>query len=193
VFGQRLARTAVVGLVLGFGGVALLIGPAGGVGGHRWAALALVGSSFAWAAGSLYSRRAALPPRPLLGAGMQMLTGGAVLVIVAAARGELSRVEVPSAESAGGLAYLVVVGSLVGYTCYVWLLRNAPTSLVGTYAYDNPVIAVLLGTTVLSERLTWEMLVGGAVILGAVALILRSPPAPEPRRATAEIAAARAR
>jgi drug/metabolite transporter (DMT)-like permease len=172
VFGQRLPRAALGGLLLGFGGVALLVG---GGGGDHVAMFALVASSFAWAAGSLYSRRAVPPPRPLMGAGMQMLVGGTVFVGLAAARGELGQLETPSAASLGGLLYLVVVGSLVGYTCYVWLLRNAPTSLVGTYAYVNPLVAVLLGTTVLSEGLNWHMLLGGAIILGAVALILRAP------------------
>jgi len=174
VYGQPLAPAAVGGLVLGLGGVALLVGPSGSVE-HRWNALALVASSLAWAAGSLYSRRAGLPSRPLLGAAMQLLVGGIGLLVVAAAAGEYGELRTPSAASLGGLAYLVVVGSLVGYSCYVWLLRNAPTQVVGTYAYVNPVVAVLLGTTVLSEHLTWEMLVGGGVIVGSVALIVAAP------------------
>lgn len=174
VCGQRLARSAVAGLALGFGGVALLVGPSGGVSDRR-AAVVLVFSSLAWAAGSLYSRRAPLPSRPLVGAAMQMLAGGAALVVVSAAAGELSKLEPPSWESLGGLAYLVVFGSLLGFSAYIWLLRAAPTSLVGTYAYVNPVIAVLLGTTLLGEPLGWPMLAGGGVIVAAVALIVRAP------------------
>src|SRR5207247_3000684 len=149
---------AVVGLVVGFAGVGILVAPGGAGHTHLPAALALVGSSFCWAAGSLYSRRAPLPKRPLIGASMQMLVGGLLLGIAGLARGEAGQVNLSqvSPESLGGLFYLVLVGSLVGFTCYVWLLRNAPTSLVGTYAYVNPVVAVLLGLLFLSESLSWR-------------------------------------
>ncbi len=171
--GQRLARGAVAGLAVGFGGVALLVGPGGGS--DRAAAVVLVFGSLAWAAGSLYSRRARLPARPLVSAAMQMLAGGAVLVVVGVAAGEVSQLRAPSWTSLGGLAYLVVFGSLIAFSAYAWLLRAAPTSLVGTYAYVNPVVAVLLGTVLLGEPLGWQMLLGGGVIVAAVALIVRAP------------------
>ena len=114
---------------------------------------------------------------------MQMLAGGAILAVVSGASGELSSFSVAavSLESWLGLAYLVVFGSLIAFTSYMWLLRNAPTTLVGTYAYVNPFVAVLLGTVVLGEPLGWRTLVGGGIVIAAVALIVRAPrPKPEP-------------
>ena len=106
----------------------------------------LVFSSLAWAIGSLYSRHASLPRRPLVGVAMQMLTAGVMLAVISAASGESVDPGAVSIESWLGLAYLIVAGSLVAFTAYMWLLRNTATSLVGTYAYVNPVVAVLLGT-----------------------------------------------
>ena len=176
-YAQRLARTIVIGLVVGFGGVGLLVAPGGPGGGASRAAILLVFSSLAWALGSLYSRQAPQPQRPLVAAAMQMTAGGLILAVVSAASGEASGFHVSqvSLESWLGLAYLVVAGSLVAYTAYMWLLREVPTSLVGTYAYVNPVVAVLLGTVVLGEPLTWRTLVGGGVILASVALIVSVP------------------
>jgi drug/metabolite transporter (DMT)-like permease len=176
-YAQRLARTIVIGLVVGFGGVGLLVAPGGSGAGDSRAAILLVFSSLAWALGSLYSRQAPQPQRPLVAAGMQMTAGGLILAVVSAASGEASGFHVSqvSLESWLGLAYLVVAGSLIAYTAYMWLLREVPTSLVGTYAYVNPVVAVLLGTVVLGEPLTWRTLVGGGVILASVALIVSAP------------------
>ena len=193
-YAQRLARAIVLGLVIGFAGVGLLVAPGGAGGAGSRAAFVLVFSSLAWAIGSLYSRRAQLPRRPLVGAAMQMLAGGLMLTIVAAVTGELGRVH-PAAispESWLGLAYLVAAGSLLGFTAYMWLLRVAPTSLVGTYAYVNPVVAVLLGTLLLGEPLTWRTLLGGGIIVASVALIVRAPkrgpyPAVEPRPAAVAV------
>lgn len=184
-YGQRLRPAAAVGLLAGLGGVALLVAPAGGS--SDWAGeLSLLGGAGAWALGSLYSRRAA-GPSPLLGASMQMLAGGALLAVAGAATGELGQVEpgAVSAASLGGLAYLVVFGSLLGFTAYIWLLRSVPTALVGTYAYVNPVVAVLLGIVVLDERVSWHMAVGGAVVLSAVGLIVSQSGRPRARTAVA--------
>jgi drug/metabolite transporter (DMT)-like permease len=174
---QRLARAVVLGLVIGFAGVGLLVAPGGAGGAGSRAAFVLVFSSLAWASGSLYSRQALLPQRPQVAAAMQMLAGGLILVVVAAVSGELGRVhpEAISLESWLGFAYLVVAGSLLAFTTYMWLLRAAPTSLVATYAYVNPVVAVLLGTALLGEPLTWRTLVGGGIIVASVALIVRTP------------------
>jgi len=174
--GQRLARVVVAGLAVGFGGVGLLVAP-GGSSGVSGAAVVLVFSSLAWAIGSLYSRRAPQPDRPLVAAAMQMLAGGLVLTVVSAVTGELGEVHPGqiSLESWLGLAYLVGAGSLLAFTAYMWLLRNAPTTLVGTYAYVNPFVAVLLGTVVLGEPLGWRTLVGGGIVIAAVALIVRAP------------------
>ncbi len=182
-FGQRLARVALSGLVVGFAGVGLLVAPGGSGGAGSRAAIVLVFSSLAWAVGSLYSRQAPQPTRPLVTASMQMLAGGLMLLVVAAATGELGRVHpaAVSLESWLGLAYLVAAGSLLGFTAYMWLLRAAPTSLVGTYAYVNPVVAVMLGSVLLGEPFTWRTLVGGGIIVAAVALIVRAPkPSPRP-------------
>ena len=185
-YGQRLARVVVTGLVVGFAGVGLLVAP-GGSGGFSRAAIVLVFSSLAWAIGSLYSRTAPQPSRPLVSAGMQMLAGGAILAVVSGASGELSSFSVGavSLESWLGLAYLVVFGSLIAFTSYMWLLRNAPTTLVGTYAYVNPFVAVLLGTVVLGEPLGWRTLVGGGIVIAAVALIVRAP-RPKPEQSAAQ-------
>jgi drug/metabolite transporter (DMT)-like permease len=191
LYSQRLARAVVVGLAVGFAGVGLLVAPGGSHTSAR--ALVLVVSSLAWAIGSLYSRHAELPRRPLVGVSMQMLTAGVMLAAISAVAGESVHPGRVSLESWLGLAYLVVFGSLLAFTAYMWLLRNAPTSLVGTYAYVNPVVAVLLGTLFLGEGLGWRTLVGGGIILAAVALIVRAPkapPAPVPR-ATALPARAR--
>jgi drug/metabolite transporter (DMT)-like permease len=175
-YGQRLVRAVVAGLVVGFAGVGLLVAP-GGSGGVSRAAVVLVSSSLAWAIGSLYSRQAPQPARPLVAASMQMLAGGVLLMVVSGASGELSGMHPGqvSLESWLGLLYLVLAGSLVGFTAYMWLLRNAPTTLVGTYAYVNPFVAVLLGTLILGEPLGWRTLVGGGIVIGAVALIVRAP------------------
>jgi drug/metabolite transporter (DMT)-like permease len=173
-YGQRLARAVLVGLVVGFSAVGLLVAPGGSAGGR---AIVLVFSSLAWAVGSLYSRHAPLPRRPLVATGMQMLAGGLILVVVTAVSGEFGQVHPGSVslESWLGLAYLVVAGSLLAYSAYMWLLRVAPTSLVGTYAYVNPVVAVMLGTVILGEPFTWRTLVGGGIIVASVALIVRAP------------------
>ena len=191
--GQRLAPAAVAGLVVGFGGVAFLAGGVGG-GSLGGAALVLV-ASLAWAAGSLYARRAAAPRRPLTGAALQMLAGGVLLGLAGLARGEAGQVDpgAVSGESVAALVYLIAFGSLVGFSAYVWLLRNAPTSLVGTYAYVNPIVAVALGTLVLGEPLDARVLLGGGAILAAVILIVSARPIAAPAARTGAVAPVRAR
>jgi drug/metabolite transporter (DMT)-like permease len=191
-YAQRVARGVVVGLAVGFGGVALLVAPGGADGAGSTAAIVLVVTSLAWSVGSLYSRQADLPRRPLVSAAMQMIAGGVMLLPVAAVTGEFNTFDpaAVSLESWLGLAYLIVFGSIVAYSAYTWLLREVPISVAGTYAYVNPVVAVLLGTLVLGEPLTWQTLVGGGIILAAVALIVRAPKrkaalAHEPRPAAA--------
>jgi drug/metabolite transporter (DMT)-like permease len=172
-YGQRIARSTLIGLVIGFAAVGLLAGP-GGVGGR---AFVLVFTSLAWSIGSLYSRQAPLPSRPSVAVGMQMLAAGLVLIVFASAKGEVGQVDVGaiSLESWLGFGYLITAGSLVAFTAYMWLLRNAPTSLAATYAYVNPVVAVLLGTVFLGEPLGWRTLVGGGIIVASVAMIVRAP------------------
>jgi drug/metabolite transporter (DMT)-like permease len=178
-YGSRLSWRTVLGLAIGFGGVILLVAQSGAGRIDPLGAAALVAASTFWAAGSLYSRGAPLPQRPLVGTGMEMLAGGAVLAVVSLATGEFGRLDLNdvSGESMLGLVYLIVFGSWVGFSAYVWLLRNTRTSLVGTYAYVNPVVAVLLGWALLGETITARTLLAGAVIVVGVALIVtaRSP------------------
>jgi drug/metabolite transporter (DMT)-like permease len=182
-FGHRLSVQAIVGIAVGFGGVALLIGPSGG-GIDAVGALLLVGASLSWAVGSLLARTARLPQRPLVGVAMQMLAGGAVLALEGVLFGELGEVHIGdiSGRSLAGFAFLVLFGSILAFSCYVWLLRSASTSLVATYAYVNPVVAVLLGWAVLDEAIGVRTLVAGGIILAAVALIVSAKPAPQPAR-----------
>jgi drug/metabolite transporter (DMT)-like permease len=171
-FGQRLGRMAVVGLVVGLAGAALLAGPTGP--GHidPLGAVVLIGSALSWTAGSLYSRSASLPRRPLLGASMGMLAGGALLALLGLSLGEAGELRNISWTSVLALVYLIVFGSLIAFSAYIWLLRAAPTSLVSTYAYVNPVVAVFLGWAIESEPIGVRTVVAGAMILVAVALII---------------------
>ena len=173
VFGRRLAAAGWIGLLVGLGGVALLVSPGGG-GTDLLGGLACVGCAVSWAAGTLYVRRAPLPSQPGLASGMQMLAGGVLLAVAGLAAGEAGDVHLSqvSAESLLALAYLVVVGSIVAFSCFQWLLHNAPISIVSTYAYVNPVVAVLLGAAFLGEPLTMRTLVAGAAIVVSVVLIV---------------------
>jgi drug/metabolite transporter (DMT)-like permease len=190
VFGRRLSLAAIVGLVVGFAGVALLVRPGGGV--DVVAALTLLGTTGAWAAGSLYARGAPLPQSPLLAAAMQMLCASVMLAVAGAAFGEPGRVHA-DAFSAGPVAawfYLVLVGSLVAFSAYAWLLKNVKISIVSTYAFVNPVVAVGLGAMFLGEQITTTTLLAGASIVVAVILIVtgrepRPRVAAAPARATA--------
>jgi drug/metabolite transporter (DMT)-like permease len=189
--GRRVTPVVLVGLVAGFGGVALLAWPSGPGRIDLVGALVLLLSGAAWAAGSLYSRRAPLPGRPLVSSGMQMLMGGALLLLVSAAAGEVTEVGAVSATSILAMLYLIVFGSWLAFSAYSWLLRSAPTSLVSTYAYVNPLVAVFLGWAFLSEPVSLRTIVAGAVILGGVALIVtpareRIARAPEPAPARAQ-------
>jgi drug/metabolite transporter (DMT)-like permease len=178
--GERLPRLAVIGIVVGFAGVAILVGPTafGATGALDPAGLAaIIISPIAWSIGSLFaSHRAVLPRQPLVSTGAQMLTGGLVLAAMAAVTGEFGRFDpaAVSSESFWALAYLTVIGSLLAFTAYGWLLRVAPLPFIATYAYVNPVVAVILGAIVLQEPLDARTIVAGGVIVAAVALIVTS-------------------
>jgi drug/metabolite transporter (DMT)-like permease len=176
--GRRLAPQAVLGIVVGFAGIALLVHPGGDI--DLFGAFICLLAPLSWAIGSLYARTAQLPSNLLLGSGMEMLAGGALLLGVGYASGERLHVSEVSARSWIALAFLVVFGSIVAYSSYVWLLKVAPTELVGTYAYVNPVIAVLLGAVFLNEAITPWVLLAGAAIVVSVALIVRAQTAPKP-------------
>lgn len=171
LLGERLGGRALAGLVLGFAGLALLVDPTGQQGAKPIGALAIVLGALAWSAGSIYSQRSALPKDTLLGAGMGMLAGGALLAAVSLGRGEWNDATL-STDALLAIAYMVVIGSLVGFSAYVWLLKTAPASTVSTYAYVNPVIAVLLGWAFNDEAITAKTLVAGAAIVAGVALMV---------------------
>jgi drug/metabolite transporter (DMT)-like permease len=175
---EKLPRMAVGGIVLGFIGVAILIGPSafGGTGALEPLALAaILFSPIAWSSGSLFSsHRATLPRQPLVATGAQMFMGGLVLLVMSLASGELVgfRIESVSRDSVIATVYLTVIGSLLAFTAYGWLLRVAPLPLIATYAYVNPVVAVILGAIVLGEPIELRTLVAGAVIVVGVAVIV---------------------
>jgi len=185
--GQRLAPQAVFGIVIGFAGIALLVHPGGDI--DLFGAFICLLAPMSWAIGSIYARTAALPTNLLLGSGMEMLAGGALLAVIGLASGERVDVGAVSTRSWAALAFLIAFGSIVAYSCYVWLLQVAPTELVGTYAYVNPVIAVLLGAVFLEESITAWVLLAGAAIVASVVLIVRAQSRPAARPALEEDAA----
>ena len=136
--------------------------------------LTLVGATISWAIGTFISPRLRMPRDPLASTGLQMLAGGTVLTLVAFVTGEAAHLDVAaySARSLFALGYLVVFGSLVAFTAYTWLLQHAPVSQVSTYAYVNPVVAVVLGAIVLAEPITPSVIIGAAIIVAAVAFIV---------------------
>jgi drug/metabolite transporter (DMT)-like permease len=174
--GERVPRATLVGVGVGFTGVALLLLP-GGSGGHvRLVSLLIVClAAPCWALGSYLSKRRVLPADPFLSTALQMMLGGLASLVAGAARGELGGVQVGafSGRSLAGFAYLIAIGSLVAFTAYVWLLQHAPISKVATYAYVNPVIAIFLGWAVLSEHVTATIGIGAAIVVASVAAIVR--------------------
>jgi drug/metabolite transporter (DMT)-like permease len=181
-FGERLGGRALVGLVLGFAGLALLVDPSGEEAAEPVGALVIALGAFAWAAGSLAARRLPLPSDTLLSAAMGMLAGGFLLAVVSGLGGEYDNVQVTT-EALAAIGYMVVVGSLIGFSAYVWLLKVAPASTVSTYAYVNPVIAVLLGWAFNDEVITARTLVAGAAIVVGVALMVSRKVEEEPQPA----------
>jgi drug/metabolite transporter (DMT)-like permease len=171
--GKKPGFRVTAGLVLGFIGLMLLVKPGFGGSIPLFGVVALVLASLSWAWGSLWGQRAKLPDSPLLTTGMQMLSGGALLFLASVLTGEPGRFELAqvSAKSLLALGYLVVFGAIVAFTAYVWLMRVASPVLVSTYAYVNPVVAVLLGWAFAGEPLTTGTLIAAAVILTGVALI----------------------
>ena len=173
---ERPTGRVVAGLALGLGGVFLLAGSPGvGAGGPLelfGGALVLAGS-LSWAAGSIVSRRVEAPPGPRMWVGMQMLGGAGVLAVLATVTGELADFDpaAVTARSFWALVYLVVFGAIIGYTAYIWLLTVTTPARAGTYAYVNPVVALLLGWWLADEPLTFRSLVAAAIILVSVVII----------------------
>lgn len=180
--GVRPSRGVLIGLVAGLAGVAVLIGPSAFQSRapvnardslRLSAVIVLLLTSISWAAGSLFSRHAQMPRSSILGTGMQMLCGGALLAATGIIIREPMQLELAdiSAKSLIALAYLILVGSLIGYSAYMWLLKVAPPARVATHSYVNPVVAVFLGWALAGETLSLRTVIAAAIIVGAVAII----------------------
>ena len=176
---RRPSRLAIGGLVAGMVGVAVLLVPLEGIEQlDPIGILLVVGAAVSWALGSMVARHAPMPRSGLLVTGMEMVAGGAALIIVGSLLGEIGAADLGSASltSLLALAYLVVFGSIVAFTAYTWLLANVPVTTVGTYAYVNPIVAVALGAVFLAEPITIRTLVASVVILGAVVAMVSGRP-----------------
>jgi drug/metabolite transporter (DMT)-like permease len=170
--GRRIPLRGWIALVLGLAGIAVVARPSGS--GTVLPVLVVLGGSISWGIGSVLAGRLPAPASPLVGSAMEMLSGGIVLIVLAAATGELTRIDPAhvSTQSMLALLYLIGPGSLLALTCYVIALRRLPTAAVSTYAYVNPVVAVALGALLLGERPTLATLVGGAVVVVSVGMLL---------------------
>jgi drug/metabolite transporter (DMT)-like permease len=176
ITGDRVSRGTLAGVGVGFLGVAILVLPSDRPGEATLIGLlVLIAAAFSWATGSFFAKSLPLPSDLLVSTAAQMISGGAILTIAGLLSGEAADVSVGEFSGASLLAlgYLVVIGSWVAFTAYVWLLQNAPISKVATYAYVNPIIAMFLGWIILSEEITAAMLVGATVIIASVAAIVR--------------------
>ena len=180
--GERLTGRILLGLGLGFLGIVVLIWPELMIGGQSvklfvGGVIALQIACLGWALGTSYTKRTAMSVSPLSAAAMQMLLSGAMLIGIATAAGEWSRLAF-TARTAGAMIYLVVIGSIVGYTAFVHALKHLPISTVSLYAYVNPLIAVLLGTLLLSEPFSLRLVIASALVFVGIAVV-RSKPQPQ--------------
>jgi drug/metabolite transporter (DMT)-like permease len=178
--GTRPLPRVAAGIVLGFGGLALLVGPANLGGSKRIdpvGAGILVVASLAWACGSLYSKHGALPRSPMMGVAMQGLAGGTALWIAGFFTGEMRTLHVAaiSMRSWIALGYLIVFGSTIGFTAYLYILKKSTAARVGTYALVNPVVALFLGWLLIGESITLRTVLAAAIILTAVLLVITAP------------------
>ncbi|MEW5870872.1 MAG: EamA family transporter [Chloroflexota bacterium] len=175
--GARPNRLTLAGVLVGLAGIVLLIGP-GQLTHHDQpidllGAGVLLGAAFLWASGSIYGREARLPSAPLLATSLEMLAGGAALLLLGTFTGEWARLDLAAVTPSAwlGLGYLVFFGSLVAFVAYTWLLKMAPTPLVATYAYVNPLVAIFVGNWLAHEPLTPRVLASALVIVSSVVLV----------------------
>ena len=193
--GTRPVPRVIAGLILGFGGLALLVGPKNLGGSARVDPLGvgiLVIASLAWASGSVYSKHAGgLSGSPLLGAAMQSLSGGVALWIASFLSGEVRDLHLAAVTTRSWLAlgYLIAFGSMVGFTAYIYILKKSTATRVATYAFVNPVVALFLGWLLIGESITLRTVIAAAVILTAVLLVITAPQR-QPSRARTRLAAA---
>jgi drug/metabolite transporter (DMT)-like permease len=171
---ERPDTIASLGLVVGFAGIVLLVHPSGSSGSLGYLLLTVL-AAFMWALGSFLSPRMAVPRDALVATGYEMLVGGLALLVIGLATTKPAELDPASwsGRSIFGLVYLILFGSIVGYTAYAWLLANAPLGQVSTYAYVNPVVAIALGVIVLDESVTIRIAAGALLILIAVAIVVR--------------------
>lgn len=172
--GERPRLLTWIGVLGGFAGVALLALSGGHTGAKPSSVLIVVVGTISWAVGSRFAPRLGLPKDPLVTSVYEMLAGGVAMVLIGLVRGEGGRLDLSGTDTGGwlALAYLIVFGSLVAYSAYSYLLANAPISLVGTYAYVNPAVAVFLGWLILSESVTATIVLGGAIVVLGVGLVV---------------------
>jgi len=170
---QHVTWRSAAGLVVGLAGVAILVG-SGSASGRISSVIVVLAAAAAWGFGSVLSHRLPLPGHALLAAAIEMLAGGVALLAVAAGTGEFSGVQWSSIPAASwiALAYLIGPGSILAFTAYGYALSHLPVTTVSTYAYVNPVVAVLAGVVILGEPLTWREGVGAVLVVGSVAIIL---------------------
>ena len=175
--GSRPTRLTMTGVLVGLVGIIILVGAGNATRvSHEQNLLGMIVllfAAFSWSIGSIYSHKADLPKSALLGTGIELLAGSAGSFVVGIATGEAHQLHFASItlSSIGGLAYLIVVGSIIGFGCYTWLLRVAPTTMVVTYAYVNPLVAVMLGSLLAGEILTPQVLIAIPLIVSAIVLI----------------------
>jgi drug/metabolite transporter (DMT)-like permease len=193
---DRPPLATLAGVAVGFVGLAILVLPGDRPGdAPLWGVLTIIAAAALWATGSYYSKRMTLPEDPFVSTTHQMLIGGGSMLLAALPAGEYANLDVGnfSGDSWLALAYLIVIGGMVAYAAYTWLLQNAPISTVATYAYVNPVIAVFLGWAILDEEVTAAVAAGAVLIVASVATVVRResgvparvrkrPPEPEPAR-----------
>jgi drug/metabolite transporter (DMT)-like permease len=177
LYGARVRAAAAGGMLLGFAGAVVLVHPWSSSHVDLAGAALLVCATIGWALGSLYSRDAVLPRRAFVASGMEMVAGGAMCIVAGLVIGEWRsfHLSAVSSRSVVALVYLVVAGSLLAYTAYQHALHTLPTSTVATYAYVNPVIAVLLGAVILGETVDATTVIAAAIMLLGVAVVLRHP------------------
>jgi drug/metabolite transporter (DMT)-like permease len=173
--GDRPRWLSWLGVLVGFVGLAVLVLPGGGSGGATFGMVTIICAAFCWAVGSFFSQRIPVPENPFVATVWEMAAGAAAMCLLGFVRGErVADLGSYAGKSWFAWAYLVVFGSIVAFSAYVWLLQNAPISLVATYAYVNPVVAVFLGALILSEPVTGAIIFGGAIVVVGVALVVRA-------------------
>jgi drug/metabolite transporter (DMT)-like permease len=181
---ERISILTAAGLTLGLAGVVVLVNPLAGGAQDLLASAVALGGALCWGCGSVYAKRAPHPAQPLLASGMEMICAGVALCLIGAASGEFGRISAASLVSASGLAlgYLIIFGSLLGYSTYEWLLHHASSQLAGTYAFVSPLVAVILGWWLLGEQISGHTLLAAAAIAVGVALIMLRPRKSQPGR-----------